>query len=225
MLPSAPSEDYEMTLPPTSFTTDLSNYFQNDHEIVLEATDLNSNLEWLFNMPSQDDVPDLNDLFAPGDSSSLNGSARNLPVGWPNDQGLSLSADPISRETSVALEREPAILRLPSPQAEEDCSPDDPWPMEWHAEPLLHSSELTALGSDEDDGTNDYARSFSTWTLRSSTIGAMKYYLKLPERRSPWPPISLDKFPGKEKLGYCIDRYFVHFHPVSCLVAIIVGHV
>src|SRR6201999_2817913 len=40
--------------------------------------------------------------------------------------------------------------------------------------------------------------------------------------RSPWQEVNLKNFPSKEKLEYCIDLYFGHFHQAS-LLSIVVG--
>ncbi|KIY04070.1 uncharacterized protein Z520_00762 [Fonsecaea multimorphosa CBS 102226] len=186
----------------TTITSETTGLFENDFVSILEATDFNSNLDWLFERMPDDSLADLTNFYGVKDthvaSSAQSPREGHKPDGQPS--------------------RDPAIPELPIPHAENSVSPDDPWPMEWHAEHPQRSLELPALGGTDDEATQSLSRFFSAWNLGQSTVEALAHFIKLPAQRSPWQSVNLTHFPTKEKLEYCIDRYFAHFHLVCPII-------
>lgn len=175
-----------------------------------DDTDFNSNLAWIF----EDDLG--GQLTNPPDlSSSLNAydlhDSQLLPIFAP-PTALSSTRQSINGDNQG--ENEENLEELPVPNPQDGCSPDDPWPMEWHSGPTQRHLVLPSLG-DESQNDNQCSRFFNVPRISSSTCVALQRCIQLPFNSNPWRSINLDRFPSKEKLDHCIDLYFAHFHPVS----------
>ncbi|KAF4428950.1 hypothetical protein FACUT_9213 [Fusarium acutatum] len=194
-----------------AFESQVSSYFLGNSLDALDASDFNSNLDWLFDHLSGDESTDFGALFSEGVHDSPPVPLAEA-TGCQNPRS-SLNADCHLMENSNTPSIQSADdLDLPYPRPQDSCGADDPWPMEWHSEKSQRIVDLPNLGCDEDDNPNLYPRFFPNWSLQPSIIHALTDHLRLPARRSPWQPSNLDRFPDKEKLEYCIDMYFAHFH-------------
>jgi hypothetical protein len=205
------------TLPSTNMMVGMSNIFDNEFVNSLDDTDFNSNLDWLFDNMSGDDFTDGGDFYL---------GSNTFPADEHIDQPSAIRAPPepthgdghMSKGATTPREPEAAILDLPTiPHSEDNCSPDDPWPMEWHAEFSQKPLELPDLGADDDEENQYFSRLYSSWSLRPSTVDALFHYIRLPTQRSPWQSVNLKHLPSKEKLEYCIGLYFAHHHQVRSL--------
>lgn len=184
-------------------TVDLSSEFPIDSQYLLGGTDLNTNLDWLFDSVSADAL----------ESENLDQLSPSL--GWPQSQCRQPKPD-IQNIMDEASSREASNLNLEiTVQPESSCSPEDPWPMEWHAEYLRPPLDLPVLGASMGANAAPLASFFSQWNLQSSTIDQLAQFLRVPNQRSPWHAVELKNFPSKEKFELCIDNYFAHFHKVS----------
>ncbi|KAH8812805.1 hypothetical protein F5884DRAFT_899041 [Xylogone sp. PMI_703] len=197
----------ENILPSIGPTVGVSGIFENEFVNLLGATDFNSNLDWLFDPVPGDDVVDLTDLYLPNDIILDDEDSHQHLIDQSPQETYSYD------DTKSPPRRNSTILELPTmPLSEDSCSPDDPWPMEWHAEYQHRPLELPDLGAgDSNDDGQFFSRFFSTWALRPCTVDTLIQYIKMPSQQSPWQPINLKHFPSKEKLEHCIDRYFAHF--------------
>ncbi|KAF5725032.1 hypothetical protein FMUND_245 [Fusarium mundagurra] len=198
-------------VPSEAFESQVPSYFSGNNLDVLDASDFNSNLDWLFDiLPGEESTDFLASFGARDYSFPPLPSAEATRVQSPRprqtvDRHLVENANTPSVEGADDLD-------LPYPRPQDSCGADDPWPMEWHAEPSQRIIDLPGLGCDEDDNPHSYPCFFSNWSLHPSIVEALTHHLKLPASRSPWQPSNLDRFPDKEKLEYCIDMYFAHFH-------------
>ncbi|RBA18229.1 hypothetical protein FPRO05_10524 [Fusarium proliferatum] len=199
---TALSEVFETQVP--------SDFFCNSLD-VLDASDFNSNLDWLFDILPGEESTDLLASFGDRDygfASIASGEATRVQSPRPGqtvDRNFAESANTPSVKGADDL-------HLPYPRPQDSCGADDPWPMEWHAEQSQCIIDLPGLGCDEDDNPGLYPRFFSNWSLHPSIVEALTQHLKLPASRSPWQPSNLDRFPDNKKLEYCIDMYFAQFH-------------
>ncbi|KIW17546.1 hypothetical protein PV08_04740 [Exophiala spinifera] len=196
---------------PEAFESHVPSYLFAHSLDTLDATDFNSNLDWLFdNLPGEESAHFV-DSFGERDfkfPSVPLGDAPGAQSPRPN-----LTADHHLLEKANTPSVQGANdLDLPYPGPQDSCGPDDPWPMEWHAEPSQPIVDLPSLGCDEDENPHLYPRFFSNASLHPSTVEALAHHLRLPASRSPWQSSNLDRFPDKAKLDYCIDRYFAQFH-------------
>lgn len=183
----------------------LSSEFPTDSYYLLGGTDLNTNLDWLFDSASAD-----------GTLESENLDQLSPSLGWPESQSRQPKED--IRQQNImdeASSRETNNLSLAIVvQPESSCGPQDPWPMEWHAEYLRPPLDLPNLGASMAANAVPLASFFSQFNLQSSTIDQLAQFLRMPSQRSPWHAVELKHFPSKEKLELCIDNYFAHFHKV-----------
>jgi hypothetical protein len=179
--------------------------------------DFSSNLEWIFQSGDLDTSsctvnPDFQ-FLAP--SSSL----------FPGPQSRTSNGTLDAHETQISGSSVPMHLEdpenivisgLPTPCPQDSCSPDDPWPMEWHAGPAQKLT-LTPLEIKR-DGSRASGFSISSFyaapSVSRQTVTNMQRAIRLPANMSPWSNINLDNFPEEAKLNHCIDLYFAHFHPV-----------
>jgi hypothetical protein len=195
-------------------TARLCSILDSDFTNLVGATDMNDNIDWLFDSVSGDDTLAFGnlDLF----NNTLDG-AQSLSGRTQQD----ITRDDV---TNNLLYKDSAIPDLPTiSHSEDSCSPDDPWPMEWHAESLQRPLELPVLGVKEGYDAQIFNTFFSPWSLKSTTVDQFARYLKMPAQRSPWQPANLKHFPSKELFEHCIDRYFAQFQKVHHLILLLVG--
>lgn len=213
------TDEAENPLPTDNVMASMSGVFDGEFANLLDATDFNSNLDWLFETMSGDGSAGVADFYLPTDfvndftqadvPDDVSLASFSSQEARPNDN------DPL-KDRSSPSEGDQAILDLPTiPHSEDSCKPDDPWPMEWHAEHSQRSLELPELGADDEEDGQLFSHFFSSWTLRPSTVDALTHFMRLPAQRSPWQAVSLKNFPSKDKLEYCIDLYFGNFHQAS----------
>lgn len=102
---------------------------------------------------------------------------------------------------------------LPQPTPRDHCSPDDVWPMEWHASSAQHLV-LPTLGSVGEDFEVSSGSFYAVANITEQARARMENSIRLPLERTPWQTVSLAHFPSKEKLDHCIDLFFRHFDRV-----------
>ena len=176
-----------------------------------DGTDFNSNLGWIFE-PSM--YSSFNNYSEP--SFTLNPmDLPGNPIPRPRASQIEHLHDEQLPNVEGNSEKDASIAALSISHLQEGCSSDDPWPMEWHATApsAVRNIVLPSLGDDMQD-SNSCLRYFPTTSVTCATHLALQEYLQIPSRGSPWQSISLPNFPSKERLDYCIDMYFAHFHPV-----------
>jgi hypothetical protein len=174
---------------------------------------MNANIDWLFDGVSGDDALAFGNLNLFNDI--LDG-AESLSDRTQQDIAH-------YDVTNTIPCKDLAIPDLPTiSHSEDSCNPDDPWPMEWHAESLQHPLELPVLGAKEGYDAQIFDSFFSSWSLKSTTVEQFAQYLKMPAQRSPWQPANLKHFPSKELFEHCIDRYFAQFQKVHPLILLLV---
>lgn len=158
-----------------------------------------SNLGWIFGDPFDQTFSVFPD--------AVNPSALSAETTGTDNHG-----DPRLEEKQLAKGQD--ISPLPDPTPQDRCSPNDPWPMEWHstAAPCL---VLPKLGN---TGQEFHARHYPTTAIDSSLSAKLQETLRLPMLRSPWQPISFREFPSEAKLNHCIDMYFVHFQQILPII-------
>jgi hypothetical protein len=99
---------------------------------------------------------------------------------------------------------------LPTPEPQDTCGPNDPWPLEWHAEGQ-QALDLPNLN----DETNDRGATFyGMKSLGDSFRKKIQEAIRLPLEHPPWRAVSLANFPSKTKLDRCIDLFFAHHNSV-----------
>ncbi|KAF5610972.1 uncharacterized protein FTJAE_14235 [Fusarium tjaetaba] len=199
------------TVPAQAFEPQASSYFLRNSLDALDASDFNSNLDWLFDHLSEHESTDFGALFSEGVHNSPPVPLAEASGAHNPRSGLSANCNIMDIYNTPSVQSADD-LDLPCPRPQDSCGADDPWPMEWHSEKSQRIVDLPNLGCDEDENPNLYPRFFPNWSLHPSIIEALADHLRLPARRSPWLPSNLDHFPDKEKLEYCIDMYFAHFH-------------
>lgn len=193
---------------PFSSTDDCS----NAQEPLVEPSPLNgflnqcfdTNIDWILNGTFENAVPQ---FLGPS-------SAGWLTDGFQTPTGpASNREDQEPEELPFSGARHILLPGLPAPIPRDRCLPDDPWPMEWHAQ-ATQLSALPPLGN-RDYEHSYFARYFPTPPISPSTIADFHDSLQLPLQRSPWQAVTLDVFPSEQKLDHCIDMYFKHFNWVS----------
>ncbi|KAJ4318838.1 hypothetical protein N0V84_006651 [Fusarium piperis] len=176
---------------------------------LLQNTDFNSNLDWLL-----DPQPDMLPWFDEG-GYSMSGNFSNIfggsfPTFESHLQRITHSV-PASPPGNTNLQPAMApISGLPTPNPREDCGPDDPWPMAWHAR-KIHRLRLPPL---EAPGGFMHKPFFSPHTYISTNI--------LTEMQRLVNMCSVDtedlELPDASKLNHCIDLYFINFSQVMSIV-------
>jgi hypothetical protein len=187
--------------PSAVLTARLCSIIDSGFTNLVDAIDMNANIDWLFDSVSRDDTIAFGnlDLF----NDMLDG-AESLPDRTQQDI-------PRYDTTETFPCKESAILNLPTiPHSEDSCSPDDPWPMEWHAESIQRPLELPVLGTKEGYDAQIFD-SFSSWGLKSATVEQVNQYLNMPALRSPWQPANLKYFPPKNYLNIELTDISLNF--------------
>jgi hypothetical protein len=191
---------------PTVETTDFRPSPSSNSDMMgLLHNDFNSNLDWLLD-PQPDILPwldhgdySMGDCFSnifgasfPTFESHLQRTGQSVPASPPSNASMQTSMPPISG--------------LPTPNPREDCGPDDPWPMAWHAS-KIHRLRLPPLEAPVDFVHRPY---FSPHTYIDTNI--------LTEMQRLVNMCSVDiqdlELPAASKLNHCIDLYFVNFSQV-----------
>lgn len=116
-------------------------------------------------------------------------------------------------ENDHAAGRDTQINDLPKPTPRDHCSPDDVWPMEWHAasgQPLTLPI-LATVGEELDANPGSF---YNIKNITDTERARMVNSIRLPLERPPWQTVSLANFPSKEKLDHCIDLFFRHLDRV-----------
>jgi hypothetical protein len=106
----------------------------------------------------------------------------------------------------------PVFSLLPTPEPQDTCEPNDPWPLEWHAEGQ-QALDLPSLNDETDDTEATY---YGMKSLGGIFRTKLQEAIRLPLEQPPWQAVSLTNFPSKTKLDRCIDLFFAHHNSVRC---------
>jgi hypothetical protein len=145
-------------------------------------------------------------------ASPLEDPSQPHALNMPTAQNIALSGFP-SQPLSVENVSCTTTLMCPS-SPPEPPTPDDPWPVELHAGPSHQVIVLPPLG--DAVRNNSPSRHFATPPITASVWTSLQNLIRLPATCHPFQSVDLEAFPNKETLDYCIDRYFLRFHQVSC---------
>ncbi|KEF51214.1 uncharacterized protein A1O9_12717 [Exophiala aquamarina CBS 119918] len=162
---------------------------------------LDTNLGWIFSN-------NFEDIFAsipPSPGAAEPKATVGLPVERPELQKFQ-TGDLLLNDLDTQI----AIPDLPLPTPRDRCSPDDAWPMEWHAS-TEQRLVLPSLGQSSDGQLIEFGSFYSLSPITETTRATMSGSIRIPLQRIPWQAVSLANFPSKEKLDHCIDLYFRHF--------------
>lgn len=107
---------------------------------------------------------------------------------------------------------------LPQPTPRDRCSPDDVWPMEWHAASNQRLT-LPVLGLPLEDSDMSLGSFYQLPNIDDRSRTRLLNSIRLPLERVPWQTVSLTNFPSNEKLDHCLDMFFRHFDRVSLNLA------
>jgi hypothetical protein len=174
----------------------------------LEDSNIHSNLDWIFDSNLNDfsqvelRSPNFNRLFS-GPSMDPAHVFQDQPTLIP------------LKDTDWAKNGSGEVTSIPSlpiPVPHNQCGPDDPWPMEWHAT-QGQALELPVLGGQQ-EGSGSTPIFYPTTPVSPSARMALQDILRAPLMQSPWPILNTPSFPSEEKLNHCIDMYFMHFDRV-----------
>jgi hypothetical protein len=180
--------------------------------------DFNSNLDWILEATSSDDLLWGSDNFdARGFPDGGTFQHHNMPASQrsvpPINHACELSSGSTKATTSQSQEPLAGLL-IPQPQATRSYG--DPWPLETPRPPQRHIT-LPALGSDRPQHipTDRY---YHIKPTTDETWYALQRCLRSPFDYSSLQSLSLEYFPSKEKLDHCIDLYFTHFQPTLAII-------
>jgi hypothetical protein len=197
-------ERAELTSEATTFGVSPSS--NSDLAAMLQSVDFSSNLDWLLE-PQPGAFP----LFDEADDGGTMESFMNFfgGIDAPSDARQQLVA-PGSGFSAPSQPASPSISGLPTPHPREDCTPDDPWPMVWHAR-KNHRLRFPPL---ELPGGFVHRPYFSPHTYISTNV--------LTEMQQLVNMTSMGaedlRLPEPAKLNHFIDLYFTNFSQVMSIV-------
>lgn len=166
-----------------------------------------TNFDWIF---------DGSDLSPVDEAQFLQQAAFNFsqPIEMPQSQNISSS---ITRQPGTEMLYLGNCWRhgdLPTPDPFDVPSPEDPWPIDFHAGP----AERLVLPDLGNTVTRQAQKHFPTlMRLSSKDEETLKRSVQLPSEQSLWPTLDVDTFPNKETIDHCLDLYFAHIHQVITL--------
>jgi len=105
---------------------------------------------------------------------------------------------------------DPVFSVLPNPEPQDACEPNDPWPLEWHAEGQ-QALDLPKLNGKTEGMEATY---YGMKSLGDAFRMKLQEAIRLPLEHPPWRAVSLANFPSKMQLDRCIDLFFAHNNSV-----------
>lgn len=188
---------------------ELSPSSNSDVMSLIQSIDFGSNLDWLLNPQ-----PDVLLSFDEADDG-LGEPFHNIfggvfPSSEPHQQGVIPSVSAPSLHQPGLQPGSPLISGLPTPNPREDCGPDDPWPMVWHAR-KINRLRFPPL---ESPGGFVHRPYFSPHTyINTSILAEMQRLVNM---------CSVDvedlRLPEAAKLNHCIDLYFANFTQAMSII-------
>ncbi|KAF4439163.1 hypothetical protein FACUT_4345 [Fusarium acutatum] len=189
---------------------------------IMYGIDFSSNLDWLLD-PQLDSLPMFNipepDIHEEPCAAIFQSFLPPTNDQEPRDR-VAHHDIPLDSERPDRTQTDEALVSgLPTPNPREDCGPDDPWPMEWHAR-KVHRLQIPPL--EDVQGTFFHRPCFSPGMyIDVSVFDEMQRLINICSQRTPWggalDPESLT-LPDAPKLNYCIDLYFTNFAQVLSVV-------
>ena len=162
---------------------------------------------WIF----EDGVDDVFPSMAPSPRLDLLGVNLESTI-QSRDAEQPRNSVPADGQLSGAVSEE--LDDLPQPTPLDRCSPDDVWPMEWHAASNQRLT-LPVLGLHPGDYDITLGSFYHLTHISEDARNRLLNSMRLPLERVPWQTVSLANFPSKEKLDHCLDMFFRHFDRVS----------